>query len=121
MPSPGSSRLGSRLCEPYARAYEQSYYANKIEGQQTHPADIERALRRDFDADAALASKQRLAIAHMEVEEELEQTVSALSLRDLFAPQVGLRDSWPFVRQIAEGRSYYRRWQAHRSRSVSTR
>jgi hypothetical protein len=29
-----------------------SYYTNKIESQQTRPADIERALRRDFDADA---------------------------------------------------------------------
>ncbi len=64
-----------------------SYYTNKIEGQQSHPADIERALRRDFDADAALAKKQRLAIAHMDVEEELEQGASALSPRDLFAPK----------------------------------
>jgi Fic family protein len=65
-----------------------SYYTNKIEGQQTRPADIERALRRDFDADAALAKKQRLAIAHMEVEEQLEQTVSALPSRDLFTPKL---------------------------------
>ena len=64
-----------------------SYYTNKIEGQQTSPADIERALRRDFDADAALAKKQRVAIAHMDVEEELEQTASALPPRDLFAPK----------------------------------
>jgi Fic family protein len=64
-----------------------SYYTNKIEGQQTRPADIERALRRDFDADAALAKKQRLAIAHMEVEEQLEQVVSALPARDLFTPK----------------------------------
>ena len=65
-----------------------SYYTNKIEGQQTRPADIERALRRDFDADAALAKKQRLAIAHMDVEEQLEQTANALSPRELFAPKL---------------------------------
>jgi Fic family protein len=65
-----------------------SYYTNKIEGQQTRPADIERALRRDFDADAALAKKQRLAIAHMEVEEQLEQAVSTLPARDLFTPKL---------------------------------
>jgi Fic family protein len=64
-----------------------SYYTNKIEGQQTRPADIERAVRQDFDADAELARKQRLAIAHMDVEQQLEQTASALSPRDLFTPR----------------------------------
>jgi Fic family protein len=60
-------------------------YSNKIEGQQTRPADIERALRRDFDADAALARKQRLAVAHMEVEQQLEQAVPARVPQDLFS------------------------------------
>ena len=63
-----------------------SYYTNKIEGQQTKPADIERALRKDFDADEALAKKQRLAIAHMEVEEQLEQRLTGANPRDLFDP-----------------------------------
>src|SRR3989442_1287727 len=76
-----------RALRPRLRAMN-SYYTNMIEGQQTRPADIERALRRDFDADAALAKKQRLAIAHMEVEEQLEQTVNELSPRDLFAPKL---------------------------------
>jgi Fic family protein len=51
-----------------------SYYTNKIEGQHTKPADIERALRKDFDADMTMARKQRLAVAHMDVEEQLERT-----------------------------------------------
>jgi Fic family protein len=49
-----------------------SYYTNKIEGQHTRPAEIERALLRDFDADQKEARKQRLAIAHIEAEVELE-------------------------------------------------
>jgi Fic family protein len=61
-----------------------SYYSNKIEGQQTRPGDIERALRRDFDADANLAKKQRLAVAHMDVEELLEKTATEQTARDLF-------------------------------------
>jgi len=71
-------RLHSRAGEPIARAVApwlramNSYYTNRIEGQHTRPADIERALRQDFDADAALARKQRIAIAHMEVEAALE-------------------------------------------------
>src|SRR5437016_3348688 len=87
-------RLGGQAGESVVRALRprlramNSYYTNKIEGQQTRPADIERALRRDFDADAALAKKQRLAITHMEAEEQLEQTVNARSSRDLFAPKL---------------------------------
>ncbi|HEY6281524.1 MAG TPA: Fic family protein [Burkholderiales bacterium] len=69
-----------------------SYYTNKIEGQHTLPKDIERAIRRDFDADAALAKKQRLALAHIEVEEALEQKVNGTVPRDLFTPA--------FVREI---------------------
>jgi Fic family protein len=49
-----------------------SYYTNRIEGQHTRPADIERALRRDFDADVEQARKQRIAVAHIEAEGELE-------------------------------------------------
>jgi Fic family protein len=50
-----------------------SYYTNRIEGQHTRPHEIEQALRQDFSEDAALASKQRLAVAHIEAEETLEQ------------------------------------------------
>ncbi len=49
-----------------------SYYSNRIEGQHTRPQDIEQALRKDFSGDRKLAAKQRLAIAHMECEAELE-------------------------------------------------
>jgi Fic family protein len=49
-----------------------SYYSNRIEGQHTRPHELERALRRDFSHDAALAARQRLAIAHIEAECELE-------------------------------------------------
>ena len=56
--------LGVAL-RPRLRAMN-SYYTNKIEGQHTRPADIERALARVFDADAGQARKQRLALAHME-------------------------------------------------------
>lgn len=56
---------------PYLRAMN-SYYTNRIEGQHTAPIDIERALRKIYSADGELARKQRLAIAHMEAEAELE-------------------------------------------------
>ncbi len=74
-----------RALTPKLRAMN-SYYTNKIEGQHTLPINIERALEKDFDADAELAKKQRLAIAHMEVEELLESELEDVSLNDLFDP-----------------------------------
>jgi Fic family protein len=50
-----------------------SYYSNRIEGQHTHPLDIERALRPEFSASPAVARLQRLAVAHIDAEAQLEQ------------------------------------------------
>lgn len=69
-----SGQAGTSLAaavRPLLRAMN-SYYTNKIEGQHTRPADIERALAAQFDADAGQARKQRLALAHMDAEAELE-------------------------------------------------
>ncbi len=53
-----------------------SYYSNRIEGQSTHPMNIERALRRDFSEKPDVAKLQRLAVAHIEAERELEQRMA---------------------------------------------
>lgn len=79
-----SPAIRASLAEPL-RAMN-SYYTNKIEGQHTLPSDIERALKREFDADRALQSKQRLALAHMEAELALERAVRDLEPRALFSP-----------------------------------
>ncbi len=49
-----------------------SYYSNKIEGQHTLPLEIEQALRNDYASDADKARRQRLALAHMATESQLE-------------------------------------------------
>ena len=49
-----------------------SYYTNRIEGQHTRPHELEQALRKDFSQDANLAARQRLALAHIDAERELE-------------------------------------------------
>lgn len=54
-----------------------SYYSNRIEGQGTHPANIERALRSDFSDRPDVASGQRIALAHIEAEKELEPTIQS--------------------------------------------
>lgn len=71
-----ATALASRRVPPELRQMLRSmnsYYTNRIEGQHTRPHEIEQALRRDFSSNAALAAKQRLAIAHIEAEAELER------------------------------------------------
>jgi Fic family protein len=75
----------SATLAPLLRAMN-SYYTNKIEGQQTRPADIERALHRQFDADQKQARRQRLALAHIEAEVALEATLPG-SRAELYAPK----------------------------------
>lgn len=64
-----------------------SYYSNKIEGQHTLPLDIEQALRNDYAQDADLARRQRLALAHMATEAQLEQRWAHWSTHEVWAPQ----------------------------------
>jgi Fic family protein len=49
-----------------------TYYTNRIEGQHTRPTELDQALRQDFSKDEKLAVRQRLAIAHIQAEEQLE-------------------------------------------------
>jgi len=44
------------------------YYSNRIEGHDTHPIDIERALKNDYSHDAAKRSLQQEAKAHIAVQ-----------------------------------------------------
>ena len=75
-----------RALRPRLRAMN-SYYTNKIEGQHTRPGEIERAIQKKFNADDALAKKQRVAVAHMEVEEQLEGKFENTPPGDVFSPQ----------------------------------
>jgi Fic family protein len=78
-----SARLSAQA-HPSARAVIRelvrsmnSYYSNRIEGQGTHPWNIERALRREFSDQPDIAYLQRVALAHIEAERALEQHVAA--------------------------------------------
>ena len=48
------------------------YYSNLIEGHDTHPVDIERALRSDFSSDPRKRDLQREAIAHIGVQKWID-------------------------------------------------
>ena len=65
-----------------------SYYSNRIEGQHTRPLELEQALHKDFSPDAKLAARQRLAIAHIDAEIELEARFSgAAGAGELYSVQ----------------------------------
>lgn len=49
------------------------YYSNRIEGHDTRPRDIERALAGDFDADEGRRNLQIEAAAHVRVQAELDR------------------------------------------------
>ena len=53
-----------------------SYYSNRIEGQGTHPRHIEAALRKEFSDRPDVAKLQRVALAHIDAELELELRVA---------------------------------------------
>lgn len=48
------------------------YYSNLIEGHDTHPVDIERAMNEDFDAESEKRDLQREARAHVSVQEWID-------------------------------------------------
>lgn len=50
-----------------------SYHSNLIEGHDTHPRDIERALREDYSADPVKQALQKEAVAHIEVQRVIDR------------------------------------------------
>lgn len=65
------------------------YYSNLIEGHNTHPIDIERAMREDFSADPARRNLQIEARAHVSVQQWIDggalrgRAVGAAALQEI--------------------------------------
>jgi Fic family protein len=65
------------------------YYSNLIEGHDTHPIDIERALREDYSRDAKKRDLQIEAKAHIVVQQWIDEgglqgrTVTGVSIREI--------------------------------------
>jgi Fic family protein len=64
------------------------YYSNLIEGHDTHPIDIERALKNDYSKDARRRDLQLEAKAHMTVQEWIDGG----GLRGRAATSAGIRE-----------------------------
>lgn len=52
-----------------------SYYSNLIEGHNTHPVDIDRAMRGDFSKDPAKRARQLESKAHIEIQKCIESRI----------------------------------------------
>lgn len=77
-----------------------SYYSNRIEGQHTHPLDIERALKQDFSREPDKARRQRIAVAHIDAQREVESWVADGAV-DVHAPAFLGRVHEAFYRRLA--------------------
>lgn len=78
-----TSRLSGIVQPPTARALTDllramnSYYSNLIEGQSTHPISIERALNKQFEGEPRKRNLQKLALAHIQVQKEIERKIAS--------------------------------------------
>ena len=74
-----SAALGSSVHRETAKGIGElvramnSFYSNLIEGHDTHPVDIEKALAKDYSGDPAKRALQMESIAHIEVQKFTEQ------------------------------------------------
>jgi len=50
-----------------------SYYSNHIEGEHTTPADIEKAVKKEYSKDEAKKRLQLLSVAHIEVQKRIDE------------------------------------------------
>lgn len=79
-----------------------SYYSNRIEGQHTHPRDIERALKKNFSKDADKARLQRLALAHVETQQDMESWLISDARIQVYAPGLLARLHESFYGRLPE-------------------
>jgi Fic family protein len=74
-----SATLGSRQHPATLRLLHEllriinSYYSNLIEGHNTHPYDIVRAMQKQYDTEPAKRNLQRESVAHITVQRDMEK------------------------------------------------
>jgi transposase-like protein len=76
------------------------YYSNLIEGHNTHPVDIERALREDYSQDDEKRNLQLEAVAHVEVQKWLDE--QPLSRSELFSTSLAREVHRRFMKLLPE-------------------
>jgi Fic family protein len=103
-----AGRLGSRL-HPKTGAnlaalvrVMNCYYSNLIEGHNTRPKDIERALANDFDADEKRRNLQLEARAHIRIQERIDTSFADGTLEDPVSSQFIQRLHLDFYKEAPE-------------------
>ena len=78
-----SAALGSRQHPVTLRSLQEllriinSYYSNLIEGHNTHPYDIVRAMQRKYDTEPAKRNLQLESVAHITVQRDMEKRLQS--------------------------------------------
>ncbi len=77
-----SAALGAQLPEVTQTSMREllriinSYYSNIIEGNSTHPIDIERATRKDYSSDPAKRNRQIESTVHIDCQRQIEEQLA---------------------------------------------
>lgn len=86
--STAAAALGARLNPRTAASLSDlvrvmnCYYSNLIEGHNTRPKDIERAMENDFDADQGRRNLQLEALAHIRIQKAIDEAAARGELED---------------------------------------
>ena len=79
-----------------------SYYSNLIEGNSTHPADIERAMRGNYAKDPTRRNLQLESLAHIECQKQLQRWIEEDPYLDPSAPETICRIHRSFYNELPE-------------------
>lgn len=79
-----------------------SYYSNLIEGHNTHPIDIERAMRREYSEDDDKRDLQIESLIHIEVQQKILARLRAEPEMNVAAPEFLLWIHREFYEQMPE-------------------
>jgi len=112
-----SATLGSRQHPSTLRSLKEflriinSYYSNLIEGHNTHPHDIVRAMHKNYDSEPAKRNLQLESLAHIAVQQEMEIKLETEPVLNIASPEflchihrgfyLGVPEEFQVVRDIA--------------------
>jgi len=79
-----------------------SYYSNQIEGNSTHPVDIERAMRNDYSKDSTKRNLQIESLAHIECQKQIHEWIQKDPDLDPSDPEIIYRIHRIFYDELPE-------------------
>lgn len=83
-----------------------SYYSNLIEGNDTHPISVERAMREDYSSDPARRDRQKESLIHIEVQRAMENRLDEDEELAVTSPEFLKWVHHEFYKQLPESLSW---------------